>query len=213
MRPKGKIKQKSGSPRVTSKGAAKSVLAQMDSGELAVVLRTLLKKHPELMSEAEAIAAGLLSSPSAENIAESVLDALTSLSIDDINEIAGNHYGIYVDPSEAAWELLEEAIQPFAADMKRHLDLGHDEEAEAIGMGIVVGLYRARDVDSEGPLGWEPDFPAEEAGEIVVKLIRAHSPDKRPVVRDRLLERLIALVPAWSEMLQRAASGASASRD
>lgn len=210
MRPKGKIKQKSGSPRVASKGAAKSTLGQMDSGELAVVLRSLLKKHPDLLSEAETIAAALLSSPSAENIAESVLDAVTSLYIDDINEIAGEHYGVYVDPSEAAWELLQEAIQPFGADMKRHQDLGNVEEAEAIATGIVVGLYRAKEIDSDGPLGWAPDFPAEEAGQIVVKLIRAHSPDKRSVVRDRILERLNALVPAWSQMLQRAASGVSA---
>lgn len=47
-----------------------------------------------------------------------------AMDYDDLNARAGRHEWGYVEPTEAAWEILEETVEPFREDMKRHLDLG-----------------------------------------------------------------------------------------
>lgn len=185
------------------------VLDKTSPGELAQVLRALLKKHPDLKTEAEAIAVEMVSSSSVEETAEEVLDAVTALDLDSLNGRAGSHSWGYVEPTEAAWELLEEAVEDVVADMKRRMGLGLETAAETICLGIVVGLHRAKDVASDGPLGWAKDFPAEGACNAVAELLRTCPPEGRRAVRDRLMEALAGLVPDWREMIARAADRAS----
>lgn len=48
--------------------------------------------------------------------------------------------------------------------MKRRFDAGTEHAAEQICQGIIIGLYGVRDAtNSDGALGWAPDFPAEAA--------------------------------------------------
>jgi len=190
------------------KARAASVLGKMAPSELATVLRALLTKHPELRPEAESIAVEMVSSPSVENIAEEVLDAVTSLGIDSFHGRAGKQSWGYVEPTEAAWELLGEAVEDVITDMKRRMDLGLHEAAQAICCGIVLGLHKAKGVGSDGPLGWAPDFPAEEACHAVAELIGACSAKDRRAVRDRIVEILGELVPGWDGMIARAANRA-----
>ena len=173
-----------------------------------MVLRALLKKHAALTLEAEAIAVEVVSSPSVEDTAEEVLDAVTSLDVDSLNDRAGSHSWGYVEPTEAAWELLAEAVEDFFADMKRKAELGLHTAAETICLGLVVGLNKAKDVGSDGPLGWAEDFPADEASRAVAELIRTCPAEKRNGVYERLLESLGHLVPSWQDMLSRAADRA-----
>jgi len=196
-----------GTPKST-RGRSNGVLDKMSSGELADVLRALLKKHPHLKSEAQAIAVEIVSAPSIEDTAEEVLDALTSLDLDSLNDQAGSHSWGYVEPTEAAWELLQEAVEDIVADMKRRMQLGLDTAAEAMCCGIVVGLHNAKDVGSDGPLGWSPDFPEEEACQAVAELLRTCPAKKRAAVRDRLLDALGDRVPSWHDMISRAADRA-----
>ncbi len=69
------------------------------------MLRAPLAKHPDLRQEAESIAIEMVSSPSVENVAENVLDAVTSLDIDSFHGRAGKQPWGYVEPTETAWEL------------------------------------------------------------------------------------------------------------
>jgi hypothetical protein len=144
--------------------------------ELATVLRALLTKHPALRAEAEQIATDMIAAPSVEDVADDVHDAVTSLGIDSFHGRAGKQPWGYVEPSQAAWELLGETLEDVFADMKRRADLGLTEAAEAICRGIVLGLHKAKGAGSDGPLGWAPDFPAEEACHAVAELIGSCPP-------------------------------------
>ncbi len=135
----------------------------MATSELATVLRALLAKHPELRTEAEQVAVDMLSSPSVDDVAEDVRGTVTSLGIGSFHGRAGKHPWGYVEPSQAAWDLLGEAVEDILADMKRRMDLGPHEAAETICCGIVLGLHKAKGAGSDGPLGWAPDFPAEKS--------------------------------------------------
>lgn len=198
-----------GKPRSRSDThAATSVLERLKADEAAAVLKILLERHQTLREEAEQIATELVSSQSLEDIADDVLAAVTSIGIDAVNARAGRTSWGYVDPTDAAWELLEEAVEGIVDDMKRRMALGRGNAAEAMCRGIVVGLRRAGEFESDGALGWAPDFPAEEACNVIEELLRACPVTKRKSTRDRLFDALAQDVPDWSEMLKHAAKQA-----
>lgn len=78
---------------------------------------------------------------------------LTAPDIDILNARTGRHRWGYTDPSEAAWEILEEAVEPYVSEMKRLLERGMAEAAAKTCRGIVLGLYRARGKNPTGVLG------------------------------------------------------------
>jgi hypothetical protein len=97
------------------------------------------------------------------SVADEVEDALLQFDYDDLNGRAGSHSWGYVEPSEAAGELLEEALEPFVNDMKRHLEMGLEDQAAQFCQGILLGLFRVRDGGENDILNWVPDFPGEAA--------------------------------------------------
>ncbi len=110
---------------------APKALDRTAPGELVAVLRALLARHPDLRDEAESIAFAMVSSASVGDIAADVLDAVSSLGINSFHGRTGKQPWGYAEPSEAAWELLHEAVENFLGDMKRCADLGLNEAAEA----------------------------------------------------------------------------------
>ncbi|MGO9274069.1 MAG: hypothetical protein ACLQOO_28170 [Terriglobia bacterium] len=139
------------------------MLDKLDDAEAASVLRKLLGRHRELRSEAEAIAREMLTGISPSAVAEDVERAVLQFDYDDLNGRAGGHSWGYVEPSDAAEELLEEAVEPFVSDMKRYLEMGLEDQAWQFCQGILLGLYQVRDTHND-ILSWAPDFPAEAAG-------------------------------------------------
>ena len=99
-----------------------AALARLKGEEAAALLRTLLKKHPELAGEVEALAGSVIGDVSTEDIAQDVEDAVRWLDLEDLNSRAGSHADGYIEPSEAAWELVEEAVMPFIEDITRRVE-------------------------------------------------------------------------------------------
>lgn len=190
-----------------------AALDRMSTEELAVILLAMLKKHSDLKHEAEEIAIQMMSSPSMEEVSEEVFSCVSEMGLEELHGRAGNHPWGYVEPSEAAWKLLEEAIQNFNVDMKRRMELGLDDAAFAICCGIVVGLNRAVGVGHGGLLDWAPDFPVEGACCAVVELIESCPVEKRADFRTRLVQALGDSVPQWRDFISRAAERALHGRD
>jgi len=140
-----------------------SVLDRLKPEESANVLRRLLAAYPDLGAEAEEIARSLLGEVSFESVTGEVEDAVRALALDDLNNRAGPHRWGYTEPSQAAWDLLEEAVEPFLEDMERNRELGLRTDALEICKGVVLALYRLRNEPNKELLGWAPDFPAETA--------------------------------------------------
>jgi len=194
--------------RPESKARSASVLGKMTASQRASVLQALLARHPELRSKAEQIAVDMISSPSVEEVAEEVRCAVTGLGVDSLHGHAGKQPWGYVDPSEAAWELLGEAIEELLADMRRCMCLVLQGAAVDVCCGIVLGFHDAGKSSSDGLLAWAPDFPAETAGQAVETLLRACPAGDRAAARDRLVEAVGQRVPEWEWMVERAATGA-----
>ena len=99
-----------------------------------------------------------------EGIAEDVEQAVLDLDLDDLNARAGRKRWGYVEPTEAAWELLEEAVAPYLDEMRRRTELGLEAAAVAACQAIVLGLYRCQGQATDRVIGWAEDSPAEIAG-------------------------------------------------
>lgn len=129
-----------------SRSESGDVLTSLTPIERGLVLDALLVAHPDLSDEAEALASGLLSSPSTEQVAFEVELALTGIPLEDLAARAGRVPGRgYVHETDAAWELIEEALAPFMADLRRRIALGFGDAAATVAVGIVAGLYRLRE--------------------------------------------------------------------
>jgi hypothetical protein len=179
------------------KSATSNLLDRLSPEESSTVLRLLLEQNPTMRATAQKIAEDLVSSPSIEDIASEVHQLITSVDLEALNERAGAHSWGYVEPSEAACELLEESLADLVNDLKRRAECGFIPAAETICAGIVQGLYQAKDVDSDGALGWATDFPAEHACQVVTEFLQSCKPSMNKSDRDRIVTTIASLAPDW----------------
>ncbi len=199
-------------PRGSAKRSRRKgeVLDRLKPEEGAGLLRTILERHPELAAEAEEIAKATVADVEAEAVAEDVEQAVLDLDLSELNSRAGRQEWGYVEPAEAAGEILAEAIDPFLDGMKRHIELGFEAAALATCAGIVLGLYRCRGKNSDQLLGWAEDFPADAAGEAVTMLASESRAKHR---RAWLLpDAVVAQVPEWVEWIGQRSKPASGRR-
>ena len=178
------------------KPAHTSALAALSQAERAALLGDLLAEHPELIGDAERLANRRLAGADRHAVADDVSWSLGSLELEQLNLRAGYQRGRgYVDPVEAASELLEEALQPHLDDIARLAGLGLPAAAQEVAAGALLGLYQYRDQPPEDTLMVEaPDFPAEAADQ-VMDALRAAGVDPP--------EGLGELLPDWSNLLHR----------
>lgn len=123
------------------------VLSSLIGDEHAAVLTNLLDAHPELCDHAELLARESLSNVDIEHVAEAVQAALASIPLHDLGARAGRVRGGYVHETDAAWDLVDAAIEPFRTDANRRAAVGLTEAAAAIAIGIIAGLYQHREPD------------------------------------------------------------------
>jgi hypothetical protein len=185
----------------------KGPLDQLTGEEAATVLRLFLERHPELWKETESLAKSVIGDVSIEDVADAVEGEIRALDLEDLNSRAGSHAYGYIEPSEAAWELVEETVMPFLDDIKRRVESGQFDAALASCAGVVLGLYRLRDNNRDEFLGWAPDSPDEMAGEAVVALRKALRKAKtaRGDLKDSASLPAVFRenAPEWADMLER----------
>lgn len=157
-------------PPRRSRSKARTIRAKYDCLDLLTgdeaqhVLHALLSSRPDLILDARRAANALLATVSFADVAENVFGALQALDLDDLD--AGPRPGGYVEPSEAAWEVIEMVVTPYFHDLERRVKLGHEDEAVEVCKGIVFGLYRAEHTGFE-LLEYAEDSPSQLAGHAV----------------------------------------------
>jgi hypothetical protein len=165
------------------------------------VLDELLRSRPGLRAEAERVAREKLIDTDIDGVAEAVAWELKHLGSDELAGHAGKHRWGYVEPTEAAWELLEEAVCAFDREIERLLALGLTGPAVDTALGVVAGLYGCRGCDdADVLLSWAPDFPLEHAAGVVDRLTKAGLEPPAESVAD--------LAPEWAHWLTTASERA-----
>lgn len=146
-----------------------SSLGSLAPPERSHVLGALLVAHPDLRDEAGSIAQGLLMAVSVDQVASEVETALRWISLDSLAARAGRVRGRgYVHETEAAWELVDEAMEPFRSDLDRRSELGLVDAAAILAVGIVAGVYRSRKPEEGSVLAYAgEDTPIDLASEFL----------------------------------------------
>ncbi|MDR1059817.1 MAG: hypothetical protein LBL83_01060 [Clostridiales bacterium] len=143
--------------RISKKGLIQS----LDPDSARSVLFALVNENPDLLSKVYNTAKRILRDVSPDDIASDVASSLAALDIEDLYSRSGKtRYG-YKDPSDEAWEMFNEAIEPFIDEMNKYLKRGMSDVAKNYCAGIIKGIQR-----SERGLGselsdWIPDAPGE----------------------------------------------------
>lgn len=145
--------------------SASPVVDGLMAAEAQEVLRQLLGRYPHLGAEADEIAKALLRAVSFESVARVVEKTFDDLDWDDAPK-APTPWS-YQEPVETAWGALQQTLDRFLQNLKRHVDLGLETEALEICKGILLGLYRLRDQESSHDLlSHAADFLDEAAGQV-----------------------------------------------
>jgi len=144
-----------------------TVLGALTGEECRAVLAEVVRRMPAAREIADLAAADLLAGVDQEVIADQVADELRSMPHTDLAERSGRHLGGgYVEPVEAAWDLLGEAVEPWIADVERRARLGMRVTAAEMAAAVIEGLVRCEPIPDSTVLAWAPDAPSELAREV-----------------------------------------------
>jgi hypothetical protein len=171
--------------------------------ECGAVLAQLLASHPDLRGETNVIAESLLGDVSAEVTSKEVAKQVRDLGVDRLWGRTGRNPWGYVEPGEAAWELLEHAVESPQNDMKRRMRAGMESAAEMLCQGVVLGLYRVEKSGGNEVVDCAPDFPLETAAYTVSTLVKMYLKSRRRAGGRRIIEGVEQRCGEWVNVLQR----------
>jgi hypothetical protein len=177
------------------------VLSRLHGDEAIAVLMALIGRHPELRAECEILAKALISEIDPERLAEQLGKRILALDVSDCAGRAGRQPWGYVQPEEAAAEILEELLDPYLEDLRRRIELALESAARSTCLGIVLGLYRARDAEPSALVAHVPDFCEEQAA-YVVEILGKESA-RRHRCRWKLPDDSEARLPDWDWLFAR----------
>jgi hypothetical protein len=122
-----------------------------------------------------------------DGIAGEVQRNLEFIAVETIAARSGRHRCGYTEPEEAAWQVLEEALEPHLERMKWYHGVGQDDACDAYALGVLRGLY---DFHHEGDAEWKqlsPDNAREMFGWVLNEWEdRRQGTTERRAMRDRL---------------------------
>jgi len=136
--------------------------------EQAGLLPALLAAHPELAETLEALALARVRDVDADVIAGELEGRLNDLSLTAFAARAGKQPGYNVHETDAANEIVAEALADYEDDLWRAAGLDLPDVARTVLLGIVVGLHRCCDAPDGTVLAYAgPDTPVEHAAWLV----------------------------------------------
>jgi hypothetical protein len=198
---------KEGITSVARKGTKKprkkrkpNTLDAISGTEALEVLRTLANRDKELSREIDAIARDLLGDVSLDEVANCVQAEFESLAVEDVWDQSGARRGGYVDPGEMACQMFASELEPFREDMRKYQQLSMFEQAEAVCLGILKGVYDFQWYSKTEFKNWAVDAPVESfweyVGEWKTHFKQRSSPEK-------LQQFLTEHCPKWAERAMR----------
>lgn len=136
QRPWGKDIQGRGAKRRKPK-----MLESLSGPDALSILKMLAERDTSFAEAIDAAAEELLTGVEVESVAADVRSALESLEPEDVWDRSGRTREGYVEPSEAAWEIFDEALRPFRQELEKYLNLAMAEEADRQCQGILKGIH------------------------------------------------------------------------
>ncbi len=144
-----------------NKPTRKNILDKINADDAFAILKILAKEDTNIARRIEQIAVDYLGGVDIEDIASQVYFDLDSLAVEDVWDQSGStRYG-YVDPTDMAWQMFEEALEPFLEEIRKYQELSMYAEAKNCCMGILKGIYQFEKESKSEYKDWAVDAPKE----------------------------------------------------
>ena len=136
-----------------------NILERITADDGLIILKKLAREDASLLKRIENAAMEYFKEVIIEDVADEVFWDLDSLEVEEIWDSSGaTRYG-YVDPVDKAWEMFENAIEPYLDELKKCQDLKLSKEAKKHCMGILKGIYQFEKESESEYKDWAVDVP------------------------------------------------------
>ncbi len=151
------------------------------SSDLALaILKQLAESDEQLAERIAEMALTQLSRVDPEELAIVIYDALDALEVEEVWDRSGATRHGYVDPAEAADQMISEVITPHLEEMKKYRKLGMPAQANRLCMGLLMGLYQFEHDSTNEFKNWASDAAGSYAW-VVVDAWQGGSPKQADV--------------------------------
>ena len=129
------------------------------AGKAGEVLRGLVREDPGMAERIEELARERLSDVDIEGIADWVYSELDVIDVHDLWWSSGSTRHGYVDVTDRAWDMFDEALEPVRDEMERYRRLSMRREETVVLMGMLKGLYDYERESGSEFKDWAVDAP------------------------------------------------------
>lgn len=156
------------------------IIDNLTLGDALAILQKLAASDEQLAERIVEMAMTQLSRVDPEEIAAVVYDALDALEVEEVWDRSGATRHGYIDPAEAADQMMNEVVDPYLEEMKKYHKLGMPAQANQMCMGLLMGLYQFERDSTNEFKDWAPDVAGSLAW-VVVDAWKEGSPKRADV--------------------------------
>lgn len=139
----------------------RNIFAEISADDAFAILSRLAKEDPKIANRIEQIAIDYLSDVDIEDIASQVYFELDSIEVEELWDRSGRTRNGYVEPDEMAFQMFEEALEPFIDEMKKYQNHSMFAEAKDYCIGILKGICKFENDSLSEYKDWAVDAPAD----------------------------------------------------
>lgn len=139
----------------------KSFIQSLNADEAFQVLIAFINENPDRMKTIYDIALNIVGDADADAVMNDVYCELSNLDTDELYGRSGRTSHGYFDPGDVAWEMFEEALQPFIFEMTKNQRRSLPSAAKIHCIGIIKGLMNYEKDSNSDFKDWVIDAPSE----------------------------------------------------
>jgi hypothetical protein len=136
------------------------IIDQLSPEDALVVLKALARDDERLAARIAEITTTHLGTVDPEEVAFGLYEELEFLEVEEVWDRAGPTRHGYVDPGEAADEMVDEVIKPYLEQLKKLQALGMSAQANRMCLGLLLGLHKFEHESTSKFKDWAPDTPS-----------------------------------------------------
>ena len=139
----------------------KDIIGTITPNQAFVILKDLAREDKNTRKRIEQIAIKYLENVDIEEIADDIFYNLDIIEVEELWDRSGTSRFGYVDSTEEAWVMFEEALEHHTDELRRYHDRSMTTQAKQYCMGILKGIYRFQNESESEYKDWAVDAPEE----------------------------------------------------
>ncbi|MBP7960849.1 MAG: hypothetical protein KBG20_11220 [Caldilineaceae bacterium] len=146
----------------------RQIIKSLSPADAQAVLRILANADEKIAKRIADIATTYLSEVDLEDIAAAIYDDLDLLQVEEVWDRAGDTRDGYVETDEAAYQMIEEVLEPYLEELRKYQQLNMPRQALHLCMGLLKGLWLFEQESTSEFKNWAADAPLGFAEEVII---------------------------------------------